>query len=537
MRKLIVIGTFLLWSSLGCDSESTAADGEMQRPDATPNQSQTDMQAMDDAMALSDGAMGDALADAGTADAVIEPDINWIDGSEIGPCERPDNVAGDPLGQVAVIDLVRTPSSPRIVHLLDIELDERGQTAYTVGAGGLFILRVEDEGFSVLSNTNISGIRGSFDKVELLDDGFIAVSARNQGVKLLRFDNGERITEISSIDVDDASGMAWQAPYLSVASHGGRVEFFDLTNPATPASAGVVNGLGHPWELVAVGNRLYVADNALGIITVDTSDPGRPIILSQVPAAGGAQDLVIDGAYLYAAVGSAGVEVFGLAEPDAPASVALLDVGSAVVSVSVGDQTLWAVDQESVIAMDITDPNNPVPRGGQTTDEWAMHVAASGNRALVADWGQVISMGLDENTHGPDLDPSRREIYLVSGREELRMSLTNRGDRPLSIEGLSVDDPRIRLAVEHTEIATGTKGAIRLLISDDGQPIDTEICIATNDGDESIIRIPVRTHSARTLAGVGEAAPDFVLRDVDGNSHQLSAQRGHPVVLIYFATW
>ena len=34
-----------------------------------------------------------------------------------------------------------------------------------------------------------------------------------------------------------------------------------------------------------------------------------------------------------------------------------------------------------------------------------------------------------------------------------------------------------------------------------------------------------------------ELAPDFALPDLDGQVHTLSEQRGHPVVLAYFATW
>ena len=535
MGRLIFVGTFLLWASLGCGGDSTTTDGEIQSSDGAPDQESSDMGSNDAAALASDGTM--ERPDSRDVDASIEPPIEWIDGSEFGPCQPSDSLGGDPLTSVATMDLVRTPSSPRIVHLLDIELDETGQTAYTVGAGGLFILGVEDQGFTVRSNTNVSGIRGSFDKVELLDDGLIAVSARNRGVKVLRFDNGERITEIASMDVEDASGMAWHAPYLSVASHAGRLDIFDLSNPETPTLVGAIDELGHPWELVAVGNRLYVADNSLGIVTIDISDPNSPRILSQVSAAGGAQDLHVQSGYLYAAVGSAGVETFRLTDPDLPHSMDVLDVGSAIVSVSGDAQTLWAVDQESVIAMDITDPEAPQSRGGQVTDQWAMHVAARGNRALIADWGQVISMELRTDTHGPDVDPSSREIYLVPGGGERRITLKNRGDRPLSITGLTVADSRIELAVEHRSIEPGEQGALRLVVTDDGQPMETEICIATNDGDEPILRIPVETHTDRTLAGVGEAAPDFVLRDVDGNMHQLSAQRGHPVVLIYFATW
>lgn len=36
---------------------------------------------------------------------------------------------------------------------------------------------------------------------------------------------------------------------------------------------------------------------------------------------------------------------------------------------------------------------------------------------------------------------------------------------------------------------------------------------------------------------IGEAAPDFVLTDLDGNSHRLSDFQGRPVVVNFWATW
>jgi peroxiredoxin len=36
---------------------------------------------------------------------------------------------------------------------------------------------------------------------------------------------------------------------------------------------------------------------------------------------------------------------------------------------------------------------------------------------------------------------------------------------------------------------------------------------------------------------VGTTAPDFTLHDAQGNGHSLADQRGHPVVLEFFAVW
>jgi len=42
---------------------------------------------------------------------------------------------------------------------------------------------------------------------------------------------------------------------------------------------------------------------------------------------------------------------------------------------------------------------------------------------------------------------------------------------------------------------------------------------------------------APTLLRVGQKAPDFTLRDAAGRSYSLASQRGHPVLLEFFAVW
>lgn len=45
------------------------------------------------------------------------------------------------------------------------------------------------------------------------------------------------------------------------------------------------------------------------------------------------------------------------------------------------------------------------------------------------------------------------------------------------------------------------------------------------------------TASLATDAPQGSLAPDFVLKDIDGTSHQLSQYRGRPVILNFWASW
>ena len=465
------------------------------------------------------------------------PPIEWIPADTLGACEAAETPGADPITRSAQLGLARAPGNPRVVHLLDIDGDPDSGLLFTVGAGGLFVIRPSGDSFEILSQSNQIGLRGAFDKVSVLGDGLVAISSRNRGLSLVDASTPASLRTIQAPDVDTPAGMDWSAPHLYVTSHLGEVTVLDLSDPNDIGVLGKVSGLGNPWAIHIEGQRAYVADNTLGLVVLDVSSPDNPTILRTVNTAGGAQDLWLDGETLYVAVGSAGVEAFSMVDPDNPVSVSLIDVGSAVVSVAVSEGVLWAADHESVIAIDIADPSAPVPLGGQRTEQWAMHVYARGDEVFVADWGQIVSYSLAPELRGPDLDVSRRELFVVDGETDIRMTLTNRGSEPLHLLGASIDDPRFRVEVEQTEVAAGASGRLRLIFDGDASDVNTRLCLATNDGDEGVMEIPVLSNPSGTSAALGEPAPDFVLRDLDGETYQLSEQLGHPVVLMYFATW
>ena len=67
--------------------------------------------------------------------------------------------------------------------------------------------------------------------------------------------------------------------------------------------------------------------------------------------------------------------------------------------------------------------------------------------------------------------------------------------------------------------------------------MNARLCIASNDPVSPTREIVLHTGGGGENEAIGGEATDFVLADLDGNYHQLSLQLGHPVVLMYFATW
>jgi len=467
----------------------------------------------------------------------VVPDAGWLAAAPLGPCEAPTPLGQEPLVETATLDLI-SATGVRPLHVTDIQRGPTPNRFYTVGAGGLFVIDYADGRLEVVGMSS-SGGRGSrgFDKVEPIADGIVLLTSRNRGFSVYDTSTPENMNALGSLDIADASGLAYQAPYAYVLTHTGQLKTVDLTDPGAPTVVHTLDGLGNPWEITIIGQRAYVADNSLGLVVVDLSTAAEPALGAAVAAAGSAQDLDADGDHLFVAVGAAGVEAFSLVDPDMPASVSLTDFGASVVSVSADDGLVWGANQDAVAVADTRNPVAPLPLGIEPTDEWAMHLHADGNLAFVADWGQLVVMALDRDTPAPAASVDRQEILVVEGTSSSRLTLTNRGGAPLEIAGLSVDDPRFTLTVEKTDLAPGDSAGIELTFAEDGAPVSASLCLATNDPGTPVIQVGISSSQSGAEVGIGEIAPDFVLRDIDGNSHQLSAQRGQPVVLAYFATW
>jgi hypothetical protein len=194
------------------------------------------------------------------------------------------------------------------------------------------------------------------------------------------------------------------------------------------------------------------------------------------------------------------------------------------------------VDQLSLAAFDLADPRAPRLLGTAPTDQWAMHVAAADDRAYVADWGQLSTWRADADVAAPDLAVSTGTVVLDQDGETVILELRNLGAGALELRGLGADRGGLLARVDRTEIAAGERGQLRIDY-DGGQELDAKLCIASTDPDQPLQEVLLYSGEGGGNSSIGSAAPDFVLTGIDGERYQLGEELGHPVVLVYFATW
>jgi hypothetical protein len=459
-------------------------------------------------------------------------------------CEIPEGLAEDPL-----TSLSRT--AYKKAHFQDIGYESERGIIFVAGLPGLIAYQDTGGEPSVLSRYPLAATDGSkknnrdYQHLEIVSDTLVALTNRGvkkpgqMGVHLINTTDPTQMSMWPLVTVPAAAGLVAHGELLYVVSHEGALYIVDLSDldRAHEEPVLALGDLGNPWEIVTVGERAYIADNSLGVVTVDISVPTEPTLVSVTPSSGGPQDLVVSGATLYVASGSVGVEIFDLSDPDVPTRVATVDIGGPVISVAVSESMLYTADHAGVAMIDVSDPSAPRPLAFEQTPSWAMHVSALENRVLLADWNALSIFQGSATEAAPEARLNRDELYLAGETMEATFELSNRGSAPLVISGVTSDDDRVQVAFDTLEVAPGEAATGYLSVEAPAPDLDGALCIATNDPDQPQQELRVATSSDGSSVTIGDAAPDFTLQDLDGQFWTLSQQLGRPVVLCYFATW
>ena len=166
-----------------------------------------------------------------------------------------------------------------------------------------------------------------------------------------------------------------------------------------------------------------------------------------------------------------------------------------------------------------------------------MHVSALEDRLFLADWNALSIFESDASRRAPEARLNRDQVYLGGDLTQATFELSNRGSAPLVISGATLEDDRLSVAFDRLEVAPQETATGYVWVEEGALELDSALCVATNDPDQPLQELRVSSTSGDSNVTIGEDAPDFTLRDLDGQFWTLSEQRGRPVVLCYFATW
>ncbi len=364
-------------------------------------------------------------------------------------CEPPADLPVDPLVLDREYFFPADPPGTLLVELVDIAVE--GDLVYAVGQGGLMLF---DTATAELRGTVGTGGPGRFHRVEVIGDGYVAVSHRDIGVRVVDVSNPDMPFEVWSREDRGLEGLAVVGDRLYVSARGAGVQVLDIGDPGSPTDAGTGGELEAPWELVAVGEDwLYAADNVLGVVPIDLADPDSPLVGDPVSLDGAVLHVATDGTYLFVSNGGNGVVIMDLSNPAAPVEISRAVTGGSVLMSAVDGTTLWTADHESVMAFDISDIRAPLPIGREEVRQYALAVDAEDGIGWVGDWGYVE--GWIATPGGGELDAPDDTVWLPEAGGSAELRLTNRGAGDLLLSGATVDDSRVSVRASSDVILPG----------------------------------------------------------------------------------
>ncbi|NLH74917.1 MAG: DUF2271 domain-containing protein [Verrucomicrobia bacterium] len=166
--------------------------------------------------------------------------------------------------------------------------------------------------------------------------------------------------------------------------------FFWVVNLTTPDKPEITSrismpGLCHGIGVAPSGGHVYVACDAIGVITAELTGSGARLIATNT-LSGSATDLAVNGPWMYVAAGFAGLETWSLANPPVPSPAGVVPIGlRAVQPVIAGSLAYVAAGELGLHIYSLADAVRPRLVGSLKGLVNARAVAVQRNLAVVAD--------------------------------------------------------------------------------------------------------------------------------------------------------
>lgn len=464
--------------------------------------------------------------------------VEWLEVPD--DCTAPSGLGEEPLSMTGELRYLQESFEDRLVELVDISIDAERDVVYGTGQGGFFIWDISNPAEPVEELAfPVSGGHARFHKSARYDDT-IYLTHRDDGLFTMRY-TGSDLDEGGMFRTEGVSALRLVDDTLFVSTHSEVFAAMDITGGAQAnedAMLGMVEAYTSAWDFIVVDGLAYVADATMGLVIIDVSDPTDMSVLGSLDLGLGAQDVAVHEGVAYLAVGAAGIAAVDVSAPESPALLGFTDYGSAVQAVAVDASTelLWAVNQEAVLVLDVSTPAEPLPLDSHKTEQWAMHVDAGGGYAYVGDWNLFSTWTVDTSVLAPDADANPSEVFVREEGETFEVELSNRGGATLEIAGMSIAQEGFSILADRLSVEPGETARVQVTW-EGGAEVDTTLCIASNDPGAPTQELELHSGSGGSHIAIGKDAPDFTLVGLDGDFYTLSEQLGHPVVLVYFATW
>jgi len=282
------------------------------------------------------------------------------------------------------------------------------------------------------------------------------------------------------------------------------------------------------------GERLAFTDGG-ELVLLDIADPSSPVELHRQSMSSEGRDMAWQGAHLVVGMGGAGTSIWRVQDDQLIHRTDIRTPGSAL-SVAVDGDRAWIGAWEVTALVDLA-ATPPVVLGHEPPKDSAMGVAASGGRAVVADWFYSTALQATDGVAGPELVVEDALFFDPTQSSTRRLHFENHGALDMDVridrtgDGYTVSDTAFA-------VAPGERAVVTVSWPEESRPSTSELSWSSNDPDEPTGTITLQPADQ----GIGTehedfTLPGFQLPDDTERNWTLSDTRGKVHVLVYWALY
>ncbi|MBV1857299.1 MAG: hypothetical protein KUG77_02730 [Nannocystaceae bacterium] len=341
-------------------------------------------------------------------------------------------------------------------------------------------------------------------------------------------------------DTGSIEGVALVGDRLFAALHGEGVVALRLEDGALTQTGRARESDTDAWQPALAGEALVVAEGERGLRVYDVSSD-EFVLRSTLALEGTSRDVLIEGDRAYVAT-SGGLAVVELGET--PKVLAQHEVsGSPLDLAALGPRQVVVAEWDALRGYDLSEPDELRPLFSETvpTDDSFSRVLAVGavaerGRVLGGEWTGLHAFDFVPG-RGPEVEftPGTLQFGSVSTRDARVLVVSNAGNAPLTVHDITGTS---EVSVDETcfVVEPGRSKAVEVEFAPTSNaPLRSAVRICSDDPDESSVEVPL-TANVSGLA-VGDPAPAFALKDLEGNTWSNADLEGKVAVLAYFATF
>lgn len=256
---------------------------------------------------------------------------------------------------------ISDPTNPTLVNTIDTP----GQ-CFDIQIQDTLIYVADDySGFQIL---NSAGIVGGYDTPRIARGKFVqgnyAYIADHESLLIFDISDPTNPLQVGSLILNSSNysatrGIFVEGNYAYIADEfggspiNGAMWIVDISNPASPVTAGVYNDTVYyffPYNIYVKDSLAYVANYFNELFIIDVSDPANPFRVSfAYPPTGFAWDVKVSGSHAYVANYDGGLWVVDISDPASPQTASIYDTPGFASGVFVDSPYVYVADYYSLL--------------------------------------------------------------------------------------------------------------------------------------------------------------------------------------------